>query len=41
MTNKEFIEELSRRVDKPGKDTAALVSSLTDSLSQTLQEGKL
>lgn len=40
MTNKEFIEELSRRVDKPGRDTAALVSSLTDSLSQTLQEGK-
>ena len=29
MTNKEFIEELSRRLDKTEKDTASLVSSFT------------
>ena len=41
MTNKEFIEELSRRLDKTEKDTASLVSSFTECLSQTLQEDKI
>ncbi len=38
MTNKEFIEELSRRVDKSGKETASLVASLTECMSQALQD---
>ena len=38
---KEFIEELSRRLDKTEKDTASLVSSFTECLSQTLQEDKI
>ena len=41
MTNKEFIEELSRRLDKTEKDTASLASSFTECLSQTLQEDKI
>lgn len=40
MTNKEFIEELSRRLDKTEKDTASLVSSFTECVSQSLQENK-
>ena len=40
MTNKEFIEELSRRVNKPGKETASLVASLTECMSQALQDDK-
>ena len=38
MTNKEFIEELSRRVNKPGKEPATLVASLTECMSQALQD---
>ena len=38
MTNKEFIEELSCRVDKSGKETASLVASLTECMSQALQD---
>ena len=38
---KEFIEELSRRLDKTEKDTASLASSFTECLSQTLQEDKI
>lgn len=38
MTNKEFIEELSRRVNKSGKETASLVASLTECMSQALQD---
>lgn len=41
MTNKEFIEELSRRVNKPGKETASWVASLTECMSQALQEDKV
>ncbi|WP_177866152.1 HU family DNA-binding protein [uncultured Bacteroides sp.] len=40
MTNKEFIEELSRRVNKPGKETASLVASLAECMSQALQDDK-
>lgn len=40
MTNKEFIEELSRRVNRSGKETASLVASLTECMSQILQDDK-
>ena len=40
MTNKEFIEELSRRVNRPGKETASLVASFTECMSQALQDDK-
>lgn len=40
MTNKEFIEELSRRVNRSGKETASLVASLTECMSQVLQDDK-
>lgn len=40
MTNKEFIEELSRRVNRPGKETASLVVSFTECMSQALQDDK-
>ena len=36
MTNKEFIEELSRRLEKTEKETA----SFTECVSQSLQENK-
>lgn len=40
MTNKEFIEELSRRVNRPGKETASLVASFIECVSQALQDDK-
>ena len=40
MTNKEFIEELSRRVNKPGKETASLVAALSECMSLALQDDK-
>lgn len=40
MTNKEFIEELSHRLEKSEKETAALLASFTGCVSQALQENK-
>ena len=40
MTNKEFIEELSRRLEKTEKETASLLASFTECVSQSLQENK-
>lgn len=40
MTNKEFIEELSLRLNRPGKETASLVASFTECMSQALQDDK-
>ncbi|WP_443934597.1 HU family DNA-binding protein [Phocaeicola plebeius] len=40
MTNKEFIEELSRRIEKTEKEIASLLASFTECVSQSLQENK-
>lgn len=40
MNNKEFITELSRKFGYTNKDTAQLVSSVLNIMTQELQEGK-
>lgn len=40
MNNKEFISELSRKTGYSNKDTARLVSSVLNIMTQELQEGK-
>lgn len=40
MNNKEFITELSRKFGYTNKDTAQLVSSVLNIITQELQEGK-
>ena len=40
MNNKEFISELSRKTGYSNKDTARLVSSVLNIVTQELQEGK-
>lgn len=39
MNNKEFISELSRRLDYSNKDTTRLVSSVLSIMTQELQDG--
>ena len=40
MTNKEFIKKLSRPLEKTEKETASLLASFTECVSQSLQENK-
>jgi len=40
LNNKEFITELSRKFGYTNKDTAQLVSSVLNIMTQELQEGK-
>lgn len=40
MNNKEFISELSKRLDYSSKDTTRMVASLLSVMTQELQDGK-